>query len=120
MRNRILALIPAILILGVCALFDVPKQLGAHPWWSQSTLFIGAPIGLILGFLITYRHAVWPFSALTLLAFGVAHYGKTQFSASFAEDAFAGKLWHFGWIGTAIGCALTLVALGHFVLSFRK
>ncbi len=113
----------SILLFGILAL-AVPvllgwlgpfQSLGAHPWWALTVALIGAPIGLVFGVLLA-RLALVPSVVLALvalaLAYGVAYYGKTQFAASYAEDAFAGKLWYFGWIGTAAGMsALILAAL---------
>ena len=91
------------------------QTLGAHPWWALKVALIGAPIGVVLGALLS-RLALLPsvIVGLVLLAlfYGTAYFGKTQFAASYAEDAFAGKLWYFGWIGTAAGIsALILAAL---------
>jgi hypothetical protein len=91
------------------------QTLGAHPWWALKVGLIGAPIGIILGAGLS-RLALLPgvIVGLILLAlcYGTAYYGKTQFAASYAADAFAGKLWYFGWIGTAAGLsALILAAL---------
>jgi len=82
-------------ILAILIALDVAKPLGAHPWWSQNRLLIGAPIGLILATLLApvstplIRFGVGV--ALTALALGVEVYGKTQFAAAFAEDTFAGS-----------------------------
>lgn len=86
---------------------DVPKQLGAHPWWSQQVLMTGALGGLVLGlifdrFLKGRLIAVLALLVVAAIGFGVAKYGQTQFAASFAEDALAGQLWFFGWHATCI------------------
>lgn len=82
------------------------QTLGAHPWWGLKVALIGAPIGLALG-LILSRIGILQSTVICLillsLAYGAAYYGKTQFAASYAEDAFAGQLWYFGWIATAAG-----------------
>ncbi|WP_171175956.1 hypothetical protein [Ruegeria sp. HKCCD8929] len=82
-------------------------------------IWIGLPIGVLLA------AAAWAlavptvlrligFGLLTVVAFGIAHFGKTRFAASFAEDALAGQAWYFGWIAT---CALA-VALIASLLSY--
>ena len=84
---------------------DLPKAFGAHPFWSQKLILIGAPIGLILGLLfrnIRYAVRATLFLTLSLVAFVVASWGKETFTASFAEDVFAGQAWYFGWCATAI------------------
>ena len=109
------------ILLGIIALavpvalgwFGAFQTLGAHPWWALKVALIGAPVGVVLGAVLS-RYALLPsvIAGLVLLAlaYGAAYYGKTQFAASFAEDAFAGKLWYFGWIGTAAGLSALLLA----------
>lgn len=110
LTTALTTMIPVVLVIGALTYFDVPKSLGAHPWWSQKVLLIGAPFGVVLSGLVglvarsAQSRLVFFFFA-TLAAFTVAHYGKTQFAASYAEDAFAGKLWYLGWVVT--GAALT-------------
>ncbi len=102
--RHMLPLILAVLTIAVLTYGDVAKSLGAHPWWSQKTLMIGTPIGLILAALASLKITALPrtilFTLFTLAAFGIAKYGQTQFAASYAEDALAGSLWYFGWIAT--------------------
>ena len=113
MRHLIPALAAA-LLMGVLIVFDLARPLGAHPWWSQQTLLIGTPIGLLLATLTQLRVNPLPLFLTclftTALAFGVAKYGQLQFAASYAEDQFAGKLWYFGWIATAISTSALFVA----------
>ncbi len=113
MRHLLPALIAALLMASLIAL-DVARPLGAHPWWSQKTLLIGTPIGLILATLAGLRLRPVPLTVslaiTTALAFATAKYGQTQFAASYAEDALAGKLWYFGWIATGVTLAATLTA----------
>ena len=107
------ALIAALLMAALIAL-DIARPLGAHPWWSQKTLLIGAPLGLILATLANLKLRPLPlaisFAIATALAFATAKYGQTQFAASYAEDQFSGKLWYFGWIATGAALAATLIA----------
>ncbi len=119
MRTFIPTLAAAV-ILAILIGADVTKPMGAHPWWSQKTLLFGAPIGLILATLLARvsvpvtRLAVAV--VLTTLAFGVAKYGQTQFAASYAEDALAGKLWYFGWIAVGATAASLLTFLMQMIL----
>lgn len=111
MRIILPIVLTAIVMSGLIAL-DIARPLGAHPWWSQKTLMIGAPMGVIagalLGYLIGPARALFLALGLLVLAFATAKYGQTQFAASYAEDALAGKLWYFGWIGTGATLAATL------------
>lgn len=113
MRYLLPALLSAILMAALFA-FDAPKVLGAHPWWSQKTILIGTPIGLILATLAGLKLRPLPltvtFAIATALSVAIATYGKTQFAASYAEDQFAGQLWYFGWIATGVALAATLTA----------
>jgi len=76
----------------------------------------GAAIGLILALVVQFAVARRVFklglaAVSTAIAFGVAKYGQTQFAASFAEDAFAGQLWFFGWHATAAAASLTVALI---------
>ncbi|WP_270727364.1 hypothetical protein [Shimia sp. Alg240-R146] len=113
MRHLLPALIAAVFIAAIIAI-DTAKPLGAHPWWSQRTLLLGTPVGLILATLAGLKLRSMPltiaFALATVLAFALAKYGQTQFAASYAEDRFAGQLWYFGWIATGAAFAATLTA----------
>ncbi len=114
MRPLLPALIAALVMAALIAL-DIARPLGAHPWWSQKTLLIGAPFGLILATLAGLKLRPIPltvtFAIATALAFATAKYGQTQFAVSYAEDQLAGKLWYFGWIATGATAAATLTAM---------
>ena len=92
-------------------------KLGAHPWWAVQVALIGAPIGALVA-MAPFTQGKRLLLGLVVLALcaGAAYYGKTQFAASFAEDAFAGRMWYFGWIGIAAGDAIIVAALVFFVL----
>mgnify|MGYP000265312519 CR=1 FL=1 len=102
-------MIPIALGLAVpigLAYLGLTKTLGAHIWWDVKTIVIGAPFGVALAFLPLPRALrLFGCLAIALLAFGAAKYGQTQFAASYAEDALAGKLWYFGWILCGVGFA---------------
>jgi hypothetical protein len=110
----------ASVIMAVLILADVAKPLGAHPWWSQQTLLIGTPLGLIIATAagLTNRRMffVGLFIVTTIIGYATASYGKSLFVASFAEDIFAGKLWYFGWIGTGAAMAALVTALAQVVV----
>ncbi|WP_299419003.1 hypothetical protein [uncultured Shimia sp.] len=112
--RHILPTLIAALVMGELIALDIARPLGAHPWWSQKTLLIGAPIGLILATLTSLKLRPLPltitFVITTALAIACAKYGQTQFAASYAEDQLAGKLWYFGWIATGATLAATLTA----------
>lgn len=110
---------PALVILGIAALIDLPQTLGAHPWWSVKTLLIGGPIGLVLGYFARLRFAPVGFSVLVLLSYFTAKTGQSRFAASYAEDAFAGQLWYFGWMATAIMAAALIVSVSRWVVLRR-
>lgn len=112
----ILALVVALILPIALGYVGVSQALGAHPWWGLSTTVIGAPVGCVLGLAL----AVMRLGRVPRLIAGVAVsggtaavaiWGKTQFAASYGEDALAGSLWYFGWIGIAAGLALVLFAL---------
>ncbi|CUK06816.1 hypothetical protein Q8W25_03750 [Shimia thalassica] len=111
-----LPVILAAIVMALVVVFDVPTSFGAHPWWSTKSVLIGAPIGIVIAVLATrltisamVRRIT--FAVAVVAAFGVAKYGGEQFAASYAEDAFAGKLWFFGWIATSAAVAAWLVTL---------
>ena len=113
MRHLLPVLIAAILMAALIAL-DPAKPLGAHPWWSQRTLLLGAPLGLIVAMLAGIKLRPQPliitFAIATALAFATATFGHTRFAASYAEDQVAGQLWYFGWIATGACLAAALTA----------
>lgn len=114
-RSRfIAALAVALLVPVVLAYSGIFRLLGAHPWWDLKTALIGAPMGCLAGLgLLRFGPVARRVTGLALLALAiaVASYGKTQFAASYGEDAFAGKLWYFGWIGVAAGMCAALIAI---------
>lgn len=90
---------------ALTATFDLPRQFGAHPWWSIKSIWLGAPAGLLLALAawvggLSQRLRLLGFSGLSALAFTAAKLGQTRFAASYAEDALAGQMWYFGWIAT--------------------
>ena len=106
----ILGLFCAAIPVGLFIYIDGAALFGAHPWWSQSSVLIGAVIGLGLA-LVTRGRGFAIFAFALLLASLATWFGKTQFAASFAEDVMAGRLWYFGWIAVGASATATLVSL---------
>ncbi|MFT7596844.1 MAG: hypothetical protein ACI8R4_004186 [Paracoccaceae bacterium] len=99
----------------------VTQIFGAHPWWAQQVIWIGLLVGLTLAAIaralpISHIPRVAGFVLLTLTAIATATTGKSRFAASYAEDAFAGQMWYFGWIGI---CALTAATLASLLTDHR-
>ncbi len=113
--RTLIATLAAVLIVAALVALDAAKPLGAHPWWSQNTLVVGVPIGLILASLLarvsTPAKRLGFGIVVTAIAFTAAKFGQTQFAASYAEDAVAGRLWYFGWIAVGATAAATLTFL---------
>jgi len=102
--NVVAAAVAALLVIAL-GFFGLTQQLGAHPFWAFKVTWIGAPIGAIL-FLVIGRLTSSSIAGIGLLALGLislyaAFWGKTEFAASYGEDAAAGRVWYFGWIATA-------------------
>ena len=118
MHNLVVAFASVGVIL-VLAWLGVTSYFGAHPVaWPFQVALIGAPIGAIIAvaagyFLRSKLVRMIPFIILLLIAWGLAHYGKTEFAASYAEDRLAGKFWYFGWIAT---CAMATSVLATILL----
>ena len=109
---------------GVVAALAVPGfawaggtlALGAHPWWALKLGWLGAGIGVViwLGLRLAGlgRRATVGLAALVLAAAAVVTaVGKARFAASFAEDALAGRMWFFGWIGIMAAAFVLIAAL---------
>ena len=107
----------AIVLMALVWAIGLPKSLGAHPWWAEKVIFIGAPIGIVIAVVAMFvSSAAWLrliiFAVLVVLSYWVAKSGGEAFAASYADDAAAGKRWYFGWIATmtALAAFLTTVA----------
>ncbi len=105
-----------LLIAGAATALDLPRMFGAHPWWSVKVIWIGLPVGL--GFYaasaslsLSSPVQLVGFTVLTSLSYIVAVLGKTRFAASYAEDALAGQMWYFGWVGACAFAAAALISL---------
>ena len=50
--TRAKQILPSLMLLlafaGIATALDLPKLLGAHPWWSTKVIWIGVPVGLVL------------------------------------------------------------------------
>ncbi|MBT8417435.1 MAG: hypothetical protein KJO42_08335 [Silicimonas sp.] len=106
----------AALLVILAANGGLTVLLGAHPFWSVSIAWVGVPIGLIAALTVKSLDWRWSlrialFAVLLGLAYLTASLGKERFAASFAEDAFAGRLWYFGWIAVAASATALISAL---------
>jgi hypothetical protein len=115
-KNEIVtgAIVAAGLVL--MGFFGVTTALGAHPWWSFKGVYIGAIVGVVIYVLQSFWRGSFVIKrlifAIRLLAMTATVWqGKTRFVASFAEDAFAGKMWFYGWIGIVAFLFLLVVHL---------
>lgn len=108
MKQRLFAVAAAAIFAVAAYLFELPKLAGAHPFWSDTVILIGTPIGLILGLVTTrlpYTVRMIALAALLGTSIVAATFGKRAFAASYAENVFAGQVWYFGWIAVCISCA---------------
>ncbi|NNF25461.1 MAG: hypothetical protein HKN63_11775 [Rhodobacteraceae bacterium] len=110
----------ALLLTLAAAWTGLTAQAGAHPALALQQAMVGAPIGAVLALALSRTRTpkvaqlmLW--AVLLLAAFAMAALGKQRFVASYAEDAFAGHLWHYGWIAALAA----LTALNAVVLSRR-
>lgn len=118
--NSMLPYLIAAISVIAAAYLGLTTALGAHPFWSVSVAWIGVPIGLLLALLgrtfgLRRSLQVLVFLIGLTVAFAVASLAKERFAASFADDALAGRFWHFGWIAiTAFAAAMisALISLG--------
>ncbi len=120
--SRWIGLGAALCLAALVAALDLPKSLGAHPWWSLKVLMIGVPIGAILALIASClshpNKAVVLFLLATLASYITAKYGQIQFAASYAEDALAGTLWYFGWISLAASAMAFATAVFQRLINF--
>lgn len=110
-KSRVALAIAAALVAPVLLAYSgVTVQLGAHPRWAASSAWIGVATGasaaLILALFRFHRGwAIMIAMLATALAGATAYFGKDAFVSSYAANAFAGRLWYYGWIGVAAGTA---------------
>ena len=118
--TRAKQILPSLMLLlafaGIATALDLPKLLGAHPWWSTKVIWIGVPVGLVLHALsasvsTSLLVRLIGFPTLMAIGYAIATIGKNRFAASYAEDAFAGQMWYFGWIATCAFAAAALISL---------
>jgi len=97
------------------SLGDLPRILGAHPFWAQQTGVIGGIGGALLWLaqrrvgLSSSMQVITAIVALSLSA-TAAYFGKQVFAASFAENWIAGRFWYFGWFAVSGSVAFLLAA----------
>jgi len=111
--RHLLAFALPIAVAALAYGLGLARTLGAHPFWADTVILIGTPVGLLLAWLLWLTplnrgaRAVLGL-ALLVAAYWVAATGQARFAASFAEDAFAGRIWYFGWIAVFAGLAASL------------
>jgi hypothetical protein len=101
--------------------------LGAHPFWSAKATYIGIGVGIALSLsalLLTKRFNFSNLAVLlglvittALIAAITLLYGKAQFAASYAENAFAGRVWFVGFMGLIGTLFASLIALSDLVVA---
>ncbi len=96
---------------------SVTQTLGAHPFWADKVIWIGLPLGIAMAWFAAFlRFGQLATTVLCLLlagtSFMLAHAAKEAFAASYAESAFAGRFWYFGWIATCAFVASALATIG--------
>ncbi len=104
-----------VLVIGF-ALVGGSQALGAHPWWAVSVGYIGGAAGaavwLVLGLVGLGPRRTALVAAVVLVTAGVVTWiGKTNFAASYAEDALAGRFWYVGWIGSLAAATVLIAAV---------
>lgn len=116
-RSDLILLAILVALALALGLTGLAVHLGAHPFWADTVVWIGAALGLVAALLSERMRpslGLGGFALVTALAVWAAVAGKARFVASYAEDAFAGRLWYFGWIGFFAGLfGLVFLALRH-------
>jgi len=120
-KNEFLTGVVVAAILIASGYFGVTEALGAHPWWAFKVAYIGVVAGAVLYLASKFWKAgngvkTQVFSVLLLADVIIVWVGKMRFVGSYAEDAFAGKMWYFGWIGVV---AFAFVLFVHLVAGRR-
>ncbi|MBB5514411.1 hypothetical protein FHS89_000409 [Rubricella aquisinus] len=115
MRNLIAVLVGVAVAVGF-GFSGATATLGAHPFWAMDIGWIGGIAGAValIGAFLSGVPRRWLrlVAVLMLPLAGVsAAWGKMRFAASYAEDAFAGQVWYFGWIAVAAALCMIIGAL---------
>lgn len=111
--NKLIPLVLPLIGALLAYVTGITQILGAHPWWADKVIWFGLGLGLLLAAILWGLRLSKPvrlicLAALNLAAFAIAYTGKSRFAASYAEDAFAGQMWYFGWMAT---CTFALAIL---------
>lgn len=106
----------AIAIMIAFASLGGTAWLGAHIFWTLKVAYIGAPIGALIAIGLAFTpiskiKRMIIFAIITIISFGAARYGQTQFAASFGDDQLAGVFWYFGWVMTCLGLTAILTSV---------
>lgn len=123
-KSRIGAVVGALVVVVGFALIGGSQALGAHPWWAVNVGYIGGAAGtvvwLVLGMIGLGQRRTAFAAAVVLVAAGIGTWiGKTNFAASYAEDALAGRFWYYGWI-VALAAATVLIAAVLYAMVARR
>lgn len=115
-RFEPLAVAAPVIGLAIAAAFGVTETFGAHPVWALQTAIIGTASGAILCGMLRmvgfHRGLLALGGAVALTAPALAlHFGKQLFVSSCAENAVAGRIWHFGRLAVAASATIFLCAL---------
>lgn len=118
LRTAIIAIV--LITLGKIGL---SSWLGAHPFWATKVVYLGVAIGAVISIpLLFLIQKNWflskiPVIVTAVVTLGIAAvtllYGKAEFAASYAENAFAGKVWYLGFIALFAGIFLVIATAYH-------
>ena len=113
MKTFAMTVVLAALAVLALAYLGLPEALGAHPFWAVRVAYLGlgpglAAIWLMRALGLSALARVVIAAGLLVVAFAVARTGGLRFAASYAEDAAAGAMWFWGWIGTAAAATLLI------------
>jgi len=124
---RILLLAIAFVVLERLGMF---LALGAHPFWSSKATYIGIIAGTLITLCVAFLDRRAPITAAKLLigivlttaaiAAITLLYGKAEFAASYAENAFAGRVWYFGFMAMIAGLFVFAAAVADALIRLRK
>ncbi|MGJ8530155.1 hypothetical protein [Maritalea sp.] len=117
--GTIIGMIVVAVLFFVLEKFGLVISLGAHPFWATKVTYIGIAIGVVASLLTVFimqklhiktmflpagfLMATCVIAAITLL------YGKAEFASSYAENAFAGRIWYIGFMAMIGGVFTTLI-----------
>ena len=126
-------IIRIIVVAGIFLAFEklgIANTLGAHPFWAPKVTYIGIALGIAITILTLIvsnrigRNSMWVpagFFVITIVVAAVTLlYGKAEFAASYAENAFAGRVWYIGFMALIAGAFVTVAALWQTLTELRN